>query len=259
MDEPLITTATEGHVRLLGFNRPQKKNAFTMAMLQELAAAFQAAEDDPDVRVTLVFAHGDTFTAGLDLLDVFPRLQETGLFDPGQIDPWGTHGRERTKPLVTAVHGRCLTLGIELMLAGDVAVASDDARFGQIEITRGIIPFGGGTARWVQAAGWGNAMQYLLTGDELDAQEAWRIGLVQRVVPRAELLPCATGIANRIAAQAPLAVRATLASARAALREGERAAAGRLLPEVMRLSRTRDVQEGVAAFLERRPPRFTGT
>jgi enoyl-CoA hydratase/carnithine racemase len=255
----LITEDTDGHVRLIGLNRPEKRNAFNLEMLDALCAAFARAEADEAVRVMVVHAHGPVFTAGLDLLDVFPRLGEgKGMFSPGAIDPWATHGAERTKPLVLAIHGKCLTLGIELALAGDVTYAADDAVFAQIEIARGIFPFGGGTARWVQAAGWGNAMQYLLTGDEFGAAEAHRIGVVQRVLPRAELLPEAVAFAKRVSAQAPLGVLATLRSARVALREGERAAAAQLLPEIMRLAGTADVQEGVAAFVERRPPRFTG-
>lgn len=255
----MITQETDDHVRTIGLNRPEKRNAFSLAMLDELSAAFARAEEDAEVRVIVLHAHGPMFTAGLDLMDVFPRLGEgKGLFDKDALDPWATHGRERTKPLVTAVHGKCLTLGIELALASDVVFASEDATFAQIEIGRGIFPFGGGTARWIQTAGWGNAMQYLLTGDEFDAREAHRIGVVQRLTRRETLLADAVAFAKRIAAQAPLGVAATLRSARTALREGERAAAAQLLPEIARLAGTRDVQEGVAAFLERRTPRFSG-
>jgi len=256
---PLITEETDGHVRKIGLNRPEKRNAFSMAMLEELSAAYARAEADANVRVIVLYAHGAMFTAGLDLLDVFPRLgQGASLFPKDQMDPWGTHGKERTKPVVTAIHGKCLTLGIELALAGDVVFASADATFAQIEIARGIFPFGGGTARWIQTTGWGNAMQYLLTGDEFDAKEAHRIGVVQRLVARESLLDDAVAFAQRIAAQAPLGVLATIASARKALREGERAAAVELLPKIMQLAGTLDAQEGVAAFVERRPPVFRG-
>lgn len=128
------------------------------------------------------------------------------------MDPWRTYGRPVAKPVVVAVHGLCLTLGVELLLAADVRVAADDARFAQLEIKRGLFPFGGGCARW--ACGWGNAMRYLLTGDELDADEARRIGLVQEVVPggAAAVLERALALAGSIAAQAPLGVQATLAT-----------------------------------------------
>ncbi|RYE88562.1 MAG: crotonase/enoyl-CoA hydratase family protein [Myxococcales bacterium] len=255
----LITEETTGFVRLLGLDRPDKRNAMNIAMLEQLSAAFTRAEADEGVRVTVLFAHGSMFTAGLDLMDVFPRLGDAAsLFGAAGLDPWATHGPARTKPLVVAVHGKCFTLGIELMLAADVSIASDDATFEQIEIDRGIFPFGGGTARWVQAAGWGNAMQYLLTGDALDAREAHRLGLVQRVVARDELMSTALGVATRIAAKPPLAVRATLESARTAVLEGERAAAARLLPAIQRLAATDDAQEALAAFVQKRPPTFHG-
>ena len=255
----MITYEIDGAVCKIGLNRPEKRNAFSMEMLQQLSAAMGRADADPDVRVMVLHAHGPVFTAGLDIPDVFPKLASgaDGLIPDGALDPWATFGREREKPLVCAVHGRCLTLGIELMLAADIVVASRDATFAQIEITRGLFPFGGGTARWVQTAGWGNAMRYLLTGDELDAAEAYRIGLVQQVV-EADVLDAAVAIARRVAAQAPLGVRATLQSARTALRDGERAAAKKLLPEIIRLAGTRDVQEGIAAFLQKRPPVFRG-
>jgi enoyl-CoA hydratase len=254
-----VTEETEGHVRKIGLNRPEKRNAMNIAFLEQLSAALGRAEADESVRVSLLFAHGTMFTAGLDLMDVFPRLGDAqALFNAGGIDPWATHGPSRTKPLVVAVHGKCLTLGIELMLAGDITVASEDATFEQIEIDRGIFPFGGGTARWVQTVGWGNAMQYLLTGDALDAREAHRLGLVQRVVPRDALMDTAMGIAARIASKAPLAIKATLESARTALLEGERAAAAKLLPAIQRLAVTEDVQEALSAYMERRPAAFRG-
>src|SRR5581483_5794913 len=175
-----VTEETEGFVRKLGLNRPEKRNAMNVAFIEQLSTAMAQAEADDAVRVMLLLAHGKMFTAGLDFMAVFPRLSEAEkLLSAGGIDPWATHGRARTKPLVVAVHGKCLTLGIELMLAADVSIASDDATFEQIEIDRGIFPFGGGTARWVQTMGWGNAMQYLLTGDAMDAREAHRLGLVQ--------------------------------------------------------------------------------
>src|SRR5688572_24686756 len=153
----MITYEVEGAVAVLGLNRPEKRNAFSLAMLQQLGAVMERADTDPAVRVMVLHAHGPVFTAGLDIVDVFPRLAAggDGPFSADALDPWATFGREREKPLVCAVHGRCLTLGIELMLASDIAIASRDATFAQIEIARGLFPFGGGTARWVQAAGWG--------------------------------------------------------------------------------------------------------
>jgi enoyl-CoA hydratase len=254
-----ITTETRGSLFLVGINRPEKRNAFDWSMLMDLSTAFTAYESNPDLRCAVVFAHGDHFTAGLDLADVAPHVAAGELmFRSGDVDPWAVHGRARTKPFVIAVQGRCLTLGIELMLAADVVVASNDTRFGQIEVKRGILPFGGATIRFVQAAGWGNAMRYLLTGDEFTAQEAWRMGLVQEVTEPGSQLARALEIATVIAQQAPLAVQATLASARLAVEQGQSAAAKELIPAVRRLMETEDALEGLMSFVERRQARFLG-
>jgi enoyl-CoA hydratase/carnithine racemase len=258
MSDSKITTERQGHLLLIGFNRADKMNAFDTQMLTMLGEAFAQLEDDPELRCGVIFANGDHFTAGLDLAEVAPRMAD-GSFDlrSAAIDPWGVHGKKRNKPTVVAVQGRCLTLGIELCLAQDVCVAASNTRFAQIEIQRGIFPFGGATFRLVQTAGWGNAMRWLLTGDEFTADEAYRIGLVQEVVEPGQQLERAIGIAQRIAAQAPLGVQATIASARRAVEQ--EAAAKALLPEIMRLMSTNDAKEGVQSFLERRSANFTGT
>ncbi|HEY3352770.1 MAG TPA: crotonase/enoyl-CoA hydratase family protein [Polyangia bacterium] len=255
-DAAKITTERRGHLLLIGLNRPEKLNAFDVEMLRALSAAFTTLEEDPALRCGVVFAHGAHFTAGLDLANVAPALASGQLDLTSGLDPWGVHGRQRTKPTVVAVHGRCLTLGIELILAQDVGVAAADARFAQIEVKRGIFPFGGATFRLVERAGWGNAMRWLLTGDEFDATEALRLGLVQEVVAPGQQLERALALAETIAAQAPLGVQATIASARRAL--AEEAAARALLPEIMRLMQTEDAREGVMSFLERRAGRFAG-
>lgn len=252
-----ITTERKGHLLLIGLNRAAKMNAFDAEMLTELSAAFAELEHDPELRCGVIFAEGEHFTAGLDLANVAP-LMMSGQLDLSAfpIDPWGVHGPRRTKPTVVAVQGRCLTLGIELCLAQDVCVAATTARFAQIEIKRGIFPFGGATLRLVQTAGWGNAMRWLLTGDEFGAEEAHRIGLVQEVVEPGQQLARAIQIAEIIAAQAPLGVQATLASARQVV--DNEAAARALLPEIMRLMKTSDAHEGMLSFMERRAANFTG-
>jgi enoyl-CoA hydratase len=255
-EAPTITTETRGPLLLIGINRPAKMNAFDVGMLRGLADAFAALEADPALRCGVIFAHGPHFTAGLDLASVAPEVAGGGSLAFGTIDPWGVHGAMRSKPTVIAVHGRCLTLGIELCLAQDITVAADDTRFAQIEIKRGIFPFGGATFRLVQTAGWGNAMRWLLTGDEFGADEALRIGLCQEVVPAGQQLDRAIAIATTIAAQAPLAVQATIASARRSLVED--AAARALLPEVRRLMASDDAREGLMSFIERRTATFTG-
>jgi enoyl-CoA hydratase/carnithine racemase len=226
-------------------------------MLRALGDAFVMLEKDDDLRVGVLFAQGEHFTAGLDLGNVAPLIAE-GKFGLGDaaIDPWGVHGPARTKPTVMAVHGRCFTLGIELILAQDITIAAKNTVFAQIEIKRGIFPFGGATYRWVKRSGWGNAMRWLLTGDELDAAEAHRIGLVQEVVENGKQLERAIEIAEAIAKQAPLGVRATIESAKKAFDEEEAAKA--LMPVLVKLMASEDAREGLMSFLERRAGNFSG-
>jgi enoyl-CoA hydratase/carnithine racemase len=259
-EAPTITTEARGHLLLIAFNRPAKLNSFTAAMLKALGEAYTRYEEDDALRCAIVFAHGKDFTAGLDLADVGPRVaQGEPLGSSLGVDPWGIEGtRERTKPVVVAMQGRVFTLGIELALASDVRLCSDDATFAQLEIARGIFPFGGATFRAPAQLGWGNAMRFLLTAEPFDAREALRIGLVQEVLPREGLLDRAIALGERIAAQAPLGVQATLASARRAQREGETAAKKALSAEIVRLMKTGDAREGLQSFLERRAGRFTG-
>ena len=176
----------------------------------------------------------------------------------GGIHPWQIAGAQLTKPVVIAVQGTCLTLGIELMLASDIVVAADSASFAQIEVARGILPFGGATIRFPRAVGWGNAMRWLLTGDTFDAAEALRIGLVQEVVAHGEQYARGLELAQRVSAQAPLAVQAALANARIAIRDGDVAAEAALQPELVRLVGSEDAAIGMEAFMSRSVPEFVG-
>jgi enoyl-CoA hydratase/carnithine racemase len=255
----LVLDRSNDHVLLIGLNRPDKRNAFDLQMLNELGQAITLYEDDPDLRCAVLYAEGDHFTAGLDLGEVGPAVQAgAALFPEGGVDPLGMRGRVRSKPLVMAVQGYCLTIGIELLLASDIRVAASDTRLGQIEINRGIFPFGGATLRLPQVAGWGNAMRWLLTGDMFDAQEALRIGLVQAVVPAGEQLATATRIAKTVAVRAPLGVQATLESSRIMVNQGPEAAAEALLGQARRLMATEDAAEGLRSFLERREGVYQG-
>ena len=257
---PRVTVERDGHVLLIGLNRPEKRNAADVAMLEQLALAYGELDRDPELRVGVVFAHGDHFTGGLDLADVVPRIGPNGLamVPNGGIHPWGMDGKRVSKPVVLAVQGTCLTLGVELALASDIVVAADDTVFAQLEVARAILPFGGATTRFAAAAGWGNAMRWMLTGDRFDAAEAHRMGLVQQVVAPGTQLERARELAGRIAAQAPLAVQATLANARLAVREGDAAAEARLPLELVRLAQTKDAAIGMQAFLTRTEPEFVG-
>ncbi|CAN5428719.1 crotonase/enoyl-CoA hydratase family protein [soil metagenome] len=256
-----ISVKKRGHILLIGLNRPDKLNAFDNEMLEQLAFAYAELENDADLRCGVLFAEGRMFTAGLDLANVAPKVMESGSLDypVGALDPLNLSGElSRTKPIVAAVHGKCLTVGIELLLASDIRIAAENATFAQIEIKRGIFPFGGATLRFPEVAGWGNAMRWLLTGDEFDAQEALRIGLVQEIVEDGKHVERAVEIAEKISAQAPLGVQATIKSARKRQTEGFEAAAEFLQPQILELFKTQDAQEGVQSFIERRDAKFTG-
>ncbi|MGH7272162.1 MAG: crotonase/enoyl-CoA hydratase family protein [Polyangiaceae bacterium] len=257
--EPTITTEARGHVFLIGLHRPHKLNAFTAEMLAALGDAYTRYERDAALRCAVLFAHGKDFTAGLDLASLAPKVEAgESLWPRSGIDPLAIEGTARTKPVVAALQGRVFTLGIELALASDVRLCSDDASFAQLEIARGIFPFGGATFRAPAQLGWGNAMRFLLTAEPFGAAEALRIGLVQEVIPRAELLARAVAVAEKIAAQAPMGVRATIASARLGQERGEKAAAGALRDEIVKMMKSDDAREGVQSFRERRTARFTG-
>jgi enoyl-CoA hydratase len=260
MPEPRVTVDRDGHLLLIGLNRTDKRNAADLQLLQELSLAYGELQRDPELRCGLVYAHGDHFTGGLDLADVGPRITGTGLdiVPEGGINPWQVSGESLTKPVVIAVQGICLTLGIELILASDIAIAAESSSFAQIEVARGILPFGGATIRFPRAVGWGNAMRWILTGDTFDAAEALRIGLVQEVVPTGTQYARALELAKRIAAQAPLAVQAALANAKLAIREGDAAAEEQLQPELLRLVQTEDSKIGMQAFLSRTEAHFVG-
>jgi enoyl-CoA hydratase/carnithine racemase len=259
--ESKISVEQRGHILLIGLNRPAKRNAFDTEMLDQLALAYAELEDNEEIRCGILFAEGEMFTAGLDLGQVAPKVVENGVltYPEGAIDPLNLYGtRTRTKPLVTAIQGKCLTIGIELLLASDIGIASENATFAQIEIKRGIFPFGGATLRFPQTAGWGNAMRWLLTGDEFDAREALRIGLIQEVTENGKQLEKAIEIAERIAKQAPLGVRATIESARKLETDGFTKAKEHLTPQILGLFASEDAKEGVQSFLERREGNFSG-
>ncbi len=256
-----ISVERDGHLLLIGVNRPEKRNAFDLATIEQLSAAYERFGDDGEIRVGVLYGHGDHFSAGLDLTNVGPALAEIGpevLAGSRRYDPFGVWGDPVPKPVVMAVHGIALTLSIELALASDIVVASEDVRFRQLEIGRGILPFGGATFRAPVQLGWGNAMRYLLTADEFGADEAMRIGLVQEVVPAGQQLERAVEIARVVATQAPLGVQATLANARVARAAAERAAAEHLRGIVPVILKSEDAAEGARSFLERRTGHFTG-
>jgi enoyl-CoA hydratase/carnithine racemase len=259
MGEEKVLVEQKGHVLLIGLNRADKFNAADMELLEQLSLAYGELDKDPNLRVGLVYAVGDHFTSGLDLTDVAPRLNADGLslVPEGGLDPWGIQTPSCSKPVVMAIQGTCFTLGVELALNSEVVIASDDAVFAQLEVSRGILPFGGASKRMPRSAGWSNAMKYLLTGEKFDANEAFRLGIVNEVVAKGTQFDRAMELANKIASQAPLAVQATLASARAALADeaAEDAFVGKRLAK---LAASKDARRAMEAYLSKQPVEFEG-
>ncbi len=259
MSKRPVTAETRDQVMLIGLNRVQKRNAFDLEMYRALATAYGELHRNPNARCGVLFAHGDHFTGGIDLTEWAPLLRQGRFPDlpEGAIDPLGLDESNRLcKPVVIAVQGICLTIGIELLLATDIRIAAANTRFGQIEVKRGIFPAGGATVRLMQEVGWANAMRYLLTGDEFAAPEAFRLGLVQEVVEPGKQLARAVEIAETVAAQSPLGVQATLASARVARTQGEVVALRRLLADLSSIMSSEDATEGLQSFRERRLAKF---
>ncbi len=259
----ISTEIRDEHIYLIGLDRPAKRNGITPEMHDQLVIALTRLDEDPDLWVGVLHAHGDHFTAGLDLPRWTDRMTG-GRSGSGGSDAWPDGVdmaglvRPCRKPIISAVKGITYTAGIEMMLGGDIVVAADDCRFSQLEPKRGIHATGGATIRFVQRGGWGNAMYHLLTSDVFDAAEAYRIGLVQEVVPAGSELDRAVELAAVICEGAPLAVQATKASSRRYLDEGMAAAVAAFGPTQAELMATDDATEGVASFVERRSARFTG-
>jgi enoyl-CoA hydratase len=253
-----VRVEAKGDLLLIKIDRPKKLNGFTPKMFEELGSAYNTLESDK-FRCGVLHANGDSFTAGLDLPKIFPLMKEGKELVPLEyVDPFGLRPPMRTTPLVVAVKGYCYTLGIELMLAADIVIAANDTRFSQLEVKRGVMATGGATIRMVERAGWGNAMKFLLTGDEFSAETALRMNFVQEVVDRGTELARAMEVAENIASQAPLAVRETMRSAQIALSRNRRVAAREFAAVQSLLLNSADAAEGLASFVERRPANFLG-
>lgn len=253
-----VSRETHNHVFLIGLDRAAKRNAFDSYLIDDLSQALTEYEDQSDLRCAVIFAHGAHFTAGLDLVQLQPKLSSgVFAFESTQINPWGTNARQRRKPVIVAVQGFCYTAGIELMLNADLVIAQDNTQFAQMEVQRGILPFGGATVRFVQAAGWPKAMRYILTGESFDAATALDLNLINEITTDAPLNR-AIELAEKIAQSAPLAVQAALASAKEAVEQGASFAFDQLQQHLDPLLKTQDAQEGVKAMLERRIPHFKG-
>lgn len=240
-------------------NRPDKLNALNDTVIGELGQAIDAITRDPEVRGVILTGQGQkAFVAGADVGELESQGASAGklrsLFGQAVFRRF----EALRKPVLAAVNGFCLGGGCELAMACHIRVASENARFGQPEVKLGIGPGYGGTVRLPRLVGRGRALELLLTGEMIDAQEAWRIGLVNRVFPAERLLAEADALLGKILSQGPLAVAAVLEAVDAG---GEMAAPEALLLEANHfglLSATEDMREGMRAFLEKRPARFRG-
>lgn len=254
-----VSTERRDAVALVTIDNPPM-NALSAALLDELEAEIDALDAAADVRAIVLQGGGErAFVAGADIKE-FPALRESASEGGSArgIQRLGHRMDAADTPFVAAIRGFCLGGGLELAMCCDIRVCADDATLGQPEIKLGLIPGGGGTQRLPRLVGQGRAMFLNLTGDFVDADTAYRWGLVERVVPVAELEETAVAIAGRIAAQSPHAVAVLRELARTTrdlpLGEGLR----READGFVRCLRSDDGAEGVAAFIEKRPPVFSG-
>ncbi len=248
----------DGSILMIGIK--QESDRVELSSVIGLGRLLYMLDHDDALRVAVLYSQGTDFLGGVLDAESWAPVLRSGKFPetPQFVNPVGTIPPRRQKPLVVATQGKCQGAGHELFLAADVRVAASDSVFAQPEVTRGHFPAGGAPITFVREVGWANAMRYMLTGDEWTAQEAYRMGVVQYVTLPGKQLECAIEVARKIAAAAPLGVRATIASAQRALSEGQEAAYAALFPELARLAQSEDHQEYFRALRENRPPAFHG-
>lgn len=252
-----VTSEALDHILVITIRNPRKKNAFDPDMMLQLSDALTQLHEDPELWVGVLCAEGDNFTAGLDMPKFFGPAANPAPIPETNVDAFGLRN-VCSKPLVTAVQGICYTIGIEMALAGDIIVAAEDTRFCQMEAKRGIAPLGGAHFRYVSRSGWGNAMYHLLLCDEFDAQEAWRVGLVQEVVATGTQFERAMALATVIKNNAPLGIQATKAAGRRYIEQGEQAAIDAIDEVRARVMQSADAAEGIRSFVEHRAANFSG-
>jgi len=257
-DHGTVSAAESGHILHITIDRQNKMNGFTPEMFAELSTHMTRLDEAPQLWVGVVSFAGPHTTAGLDLprFAASMRGEEKGPDNTG-VDAFGI-SRKCRKPVIMAVQGITFTIGIEMMLAADIVVAADDSRFCQMEPKRGLAVFGGAHVRYVQRAGWGNAMYHLLLANEFDAARAREIGFVQEVVPAGQQIARALALAEEMCQVAPLAVQEIKRGATVFVEHGEAAGFAEISAMRARTAGSKDFQEGLASFQEKRPPRFLG-
>jgi enoyl-CoA hydratase/carnithine racemase len=240
-------------------NRPKALNALNTPTWKDLQTAFEDARDDPAVRGVILTGAGDkAFIAGADISELARttpfEAEQSSRFGQGVLDLIEDLG----KPVIAAVNGFALGGGCETAMACTIRLAVESAKFGQPEVTLGLVPGGGGTQRLPRLVGKGRALQLILSGEMIDAQEAYRIGLVNEIVPLANLITRAEAILKKIAGNAPIAVRFALEAANKGMEANQ--SEGLLLEASYfgLCAATEDKKEGTSAFLEKRAPHFQG-
>jgi enoyl-CoA hydratase/carnithine racemase len=256
--ETLLYETRDG-IGYVTINRPEKLNALNRRVMEELEDCFQTIQQDEGVRAVIVTGAGDkSFVAGADVKELAENgpLQGKEFARTGQrvLDSIENLG----KPVIATVNGYALGGGCELALACTLRIAAESARFGQPEVKLGIVPGYGGTQRLARLVGKGRALELILTGDPIGAQEACRIGLVNQVVPAQDLIAAAETLARKIMANAPLAVKLAIEAVNHGLEMTQKE--GLFLEATLfgLCCTTADMKEGTRAFLEKRPAKFTG-
>lgn len=253
----LIDYQKEGRIATFTINRPEAYNAMNVAAIKELHRAMVDFRDDDELWVGIVTGAGEkAFCAGADIGDMLPFLQKTLPQSPWATPATPMRGLELWKPLIAAINGIAMGGGLEIAMACDIRIASEKARLGLPEVTLGLIPGWGGTQRLPRLVPWGQAAEMIFTGKPIDAREACRIGLVNKVVPPKMVMPTARELADTICQAGPLAVRA----AKEAMIRGSSLS----LEDGLRLENdlearvmgTEDFTEGTTAFREKRKPDF---
>jgi enoyl-CoA hydratase/carnithine racemase len=262
MSGELVRYGLEDHVATITINRPEVRNALNRAAYQELEQAFAQAQRDPAVRAVVLTGADPSFCSGDDVKQIMlGEERPTNAYlraVRGTPTPAALAILECDRPVIAAVNGPAVGWGMDLSLFADIRIASERARFGELFVKRGLIPDLGGLWRLPRTVGPAKAAELCYTGDVIDAQEALRIGLVTRVVPHEELMSTARGLASRIAANAPLAVRYIKEGLRKSVTAEPRELGSWISSTLGLLFQTEDHREGARSFVEKREPVFTG-
>jgi len=252
-----VTMRIEGHIAVITVDNIAKKNSYTPAMMAQLAEHLTTFDEDNNLWVAILCSAGEHTTAGLDMPKFFGPTAEKDPTRPGLVDPFAL-GRRCTKPVIAVVQGITFTVGIEIMLASDIVIAADTARFQQLESRRGIAPLGGAHFRYLTRTGWGNAMYHLFMCEEFNAQRALELGFVQEVHPFGTHRERAMEIAKIICTNAPVGIKATKEAALTYIAAGEKAAVACIPAIKEKVFATEDFKEGIQSFIERRTATFRG-